>query len=357
MFSPEVVALLGKRVTGVITTLLADGSPHSVIAGIIIDGDDLVSHTGPAARRLQNLRRDPRVNVLAIDPDTPMRYAEFRGTATIEEVPGAELAGAFREHAEKYDLPEEASRVAPDATVVKIRITPYKVGYHDLDPSRMGPERLQRAPETTRQAAVPRANLTLDGEVVQDGADYWIQFTRRYDHDPEAVFDALTNPRRLALWQHPVEYFPRLETGATIYARLNIEAGAVALGKVTALEPPRAFEFRWTTNNPMLPPEFTLAFAIDEDRAVRARLGPFTPAHNILGLLASTHIHLDHLEQAITTTEDDLPSPPWPVKSVVTRSGAMISVARAYAAKLAAAHPELPSTMPIRDHMRRPQAG
>ena len=72
---------------------------------------------------------------------------------------------------------------------------------------------------------------------------------------PEAVFDALTNPRRLVLWEHPVEYFPRLEVGATIFARLNMEVGAVALGKIIEVDPPRAFAFRWTTNNPMLPPE------------------------------------------------------------------------------------------------------
>ncbi|MGW6740071.1 TIGR03618 family F420-dependent PPOX class oxidoreductase [Streptomyces sp. NPDC055025] len=143
MFSEEVVALLSKRVTGVITTLLPDGSPHSVIAGVVIEGDELVSHTGPGARRLENLRADPRINIIAIDPETPMRYLEVRGTAVIEETKGADLVQTFKDHAEKYDLPEEAGKVAPEATVVKIRVTPKKIGYHDLDPSRMGPERLQ----------------------------------------------------------------------------------------------------------------------------------------------------------------------------------------------------------------------
>ncbi|MFC8078125.1 TIGR03618 family F420-dependent PPOX class oxidoreductase [Streptomyces sp. NPDC057307] len=143
MFSEEVVALLSKRVTGVITTLLPDGSPHSVIAGVVIEGDELVSHTGPGAYRLRNLRADPRINILAIDPETPMRYVEVRGTAVIEETKGAELVQTFKDHAEKYDLPEEAGKVEAEATVVKIRVTPKKIGYHELDPSRMGPERLQ----------------------------------------------------------------------------------------------------------------------------------------------------------------------------------------------------------------------
>jgi hypothetical protein len=73
-----------------------------------------------------------------------MRYMEVRGTATLEEVSGAEMAGTFRAHADKYGLPEQAGKVAPQAGVVKIRITPKRIGYHDLDPSRMGPEQLQR---------------------------------------------------------------------------------------------------------------------------------------------------------------------------------------------------------------------
>jgi hypothetical protein len=60
-----------------------------------------------------------------------------------------------------------------------------------------------------------------DGEIVKDDEGYWIVFERQLNHSPEAIWAALTEPRRLAAWEHPVEYFPELREGATIYALLN----------------------------------------------------------------------------------------------------------------------------------------
>lgn len=332
MFSPEAVALLSKRVTGVITTLLPDGSPHSVVAGVMLDGDELVSHTGPAARRLANIRADPRINVIAIDPDSPMRYVEVRGTATLQEGGGQALGGRFKQHAEKYGLPEEAGQIREGIAVVQIRVKPTKVTFHAFDPSRMGPATTQRpgaGPAVSGGQAEPQVVAT--GTLVEDGEGRWIEFERRVDHAPEAVWAALTEPRRLVTWQHPVEFFPDLRLGATISAQLNPQAGAFALGKITELEPPHRFAFRWTTNNPLLPPEFTLAYTV-EDGLLKVRSGPFGAGHGIHQLAASFQIHLDHLEEAITTPEDRLPTPPWPPLSVVTRSGLMRPTFLAYAA-------------------------
>ena len=336
MFPPEAVELLSKRATAVITTLLPDGSPHSVVAGVTLDGDVLVSHTGPAARRLANLRADPRIDVVAIDPDTPMRYVEVRGTATLREGGGEGIAARFKQHAEQYGLPQEAGEIRAGITVVQIRITPTKVAFHEFDPSRMGPATAQRGPrpgqippqdtETSAQNPVP------DGIIRQDEAGRWIEFERQVAHEPEAVWAALTEPRRLAAWQHPVEFLPELRLGATVYAQLNPQAKAFALGKVTRLEPPHAFAFRWTTNNRSLSPEFSIAYTF-EHGTLRVQAGPFSPQDAVVPLAASIHIHLDHLEQAITTPEDELPREPWSPISVVTRSGRMRPVAQAYAAE------------------------
>ncbi|MEV4516325.1 pyridoxamine 5'-phosphate oxidase family protein [Dactylosporangium sp. NPDC049525] len=333
MFPPEAVALLSKRVTGVITTLLPDGSPHSVVAGVMLDGDQIVSHTGPAAKRLANLRANPRINVIAIDPDSPMRYVEVRGTATLQEGGGQALGQRFKEHAEKYGLPEEAGTIRAGITVVQIRVTPTKVSYHEFDPSRMGPATTQR-PGSKPPAAgeTPEQDIVPSGTLLEDEEGRWIEFERRLAHAPEAVWAALTEPRRLAIWQHPVEYLPDLRLGATIFAQLNPQARAFALGKVTVLEPPRAFAFRWTTNNPLLPPEFTIGYTF-EDGVLKVRSGPFGPEHGIHQLAASMQIHLDHLEKAVTTPEDLLPTPPWPPVSVVTRSGLMRPTFMAYASK------------------------
>jgi uncharacterized protein YndB with AHSA1/START domain len=171
-----------------------------------------------------------------------------------------------------------------------------------------------------------------DGRVYDDGDGRWIEFERQVPFAPDAVWAALTDPRRLVLWQHPVEFIPELRLGATIYAHLNPQAKAVALGKVIELERPRKFAFRWTTNNAQLPPEFVIEYSLEKDR-LHVRSGPFTEDHGVVLLASSFHIHLDHLATAIATPAADLPHPPWPHSSVVTRSGMMPAVSRAYMAK------------------------
>ena len=333
MLPPEAVALLSKRVTGVITTLLPDGSPHSVIAGVMLDGDQLVTHTGPATKRLKNLAADPRINVIAIDPDSPMRYVEVRGTATVQEGGGQALGQRFKEHAEKYGLPEEAGKIRAGITVVQIRVTPTKVSYHEFDPSRMGPSTTQRpGSQSSAPGGAPQQEVIPNGTLLEDEEGRWIEFESRLAHPAEDVWAALTDPRRLLIWQHAVEYFPELTLGATISAQLNPQIKAFALGRITVLEPPRAFAFRWTTNNPLLPPDFTIGYVF-EDGVLKVRSGPFGPANGIHQLAASMQIHLDHLEEAITTAADELPALPGPPISVVTRSGLMRPTFLAYAAK------------------------
>lgn len=155
-FSPEVIELLSHRVIAVVTTLQPNGDPHSVIAGVVLEGDQLVSHTGPSARRLRNLRADPRINVIAVDPHNPMKYVEVRGTATLQEISDQQhMQARFREHASKYGLPDEAGEIAPGVEVVQIRITPHRINFFDLQRSQMGPATQQRRRGVAPAEAAP----------------------------------------------------------------------------------------------------------------------------------------------------------------------------------------------------------
>ncbi len=196
------------------------------------------------------------------------------------------------------------------------------------------------------EAPTPPSVEELDGEITRDADGYRIIFERLVPHRTEAVFAALTQPRRLALWEHPVEYYPDLREGATIFAHLNPQVGAFALGVITQLEPPHHFAFRWTTNHRMLPPDFTMSFAVsaagEGASTVRLVVGPFGEGYQIVALMASIHIHLDHLEEAVVAEEGDLPVEPWPPVSVVTRDGRMRPMAMLYDDKIRPAHPDLP---------------
>jgi PPOX class probable F420-dependent enzyme len=141
--SADVVALLGKPAIAVFGTLLPDGGPQATVAGFVVDGDQLVTHTGIGVQRVKNLRIDPRINVLVVDPDNPLRYVEVRGIAELRECTAADIGPLFKAQAEKYGLPEHVGQVREGTRVTQIQITPTKVNYQAFEPVRMGPQSRQ----------------------------------------------------------------------------------------------------------------------------------------------------------------------------------------------------------------------
>ena len=62
-----------------LTTLGPDGSPQTSVVWCDTDGDDVLVNTMRGFAKERNLRRDPRVALLAYDPRQPLRYLEVRG--------------------------------------------------------------------------------------------------------------------------------------------------------------------------------------------------------------------------------------------------------------------------------------
>jgi PPOX class probable F420-dependent enzyme len=78
-----------------LTTINPDGSPHVTCAWTDIDGDELLIATLPDQRKLQNMRRDPRVALSFESGDiSPFGLAEYLvvyGRARITEGGAPEL--------------------------------------------------------------------------------------------------------------------------------------------------------------------------------------------------------------------------------------------------------------------------
>jgi len=71
---------------GTVTTLRADGSPHSTVVWVDTDGDDVVRFNTPAGSLKQrHLTRDPRLSLVVIDPQEMYRWVGVTGTAAITE--------------------------------------------------------------------------------------------------------------------------------------------------------------------------------------------------------------------------------------------------------------------------------
>ena len=81
---------------GHLVTIGRDGRPQVTCVWVAVDGDDLLTaHLNPAQRKLENIRRDPRVAVSfegsEVRPPGLREYVVVHGRATIEEGGAPEL--------------------------------------------------------------------------------------------------------------------------------------------------------------------------------------------------------------------------------------------------------------------------
>lgn len=71
-----------------------------------------------------------------------------------------------------------------------------------------------------------------------DGS-YLFQITRRFEKPIEEVWDAISNPERIARWIAPTTFEPR--AGSPIL--VEFEGGGTSTGHVVTFEPPKLFEY------------------------------------------------------------------------------------------------------------------
>ena len=71
--------LFQKPVHGVLTTMMPDGIPQSSIVWVDYDGECILINTTLERQKGQNMRANPKVTVLVIDPKDSSRWVEVRG--------------------------------------------------------------------------------------------------------------------------------------------------------------------------------------------------------------------------------------------------------------------------------------
>ena len=75
----------------VISTINPDGRPQSSVVWAKVADDQVIISTIRGRRKCRNMERDPRVTLLAQDPEDPYHYVELRGAVTLDEAGGDEL--------------------------------------------------------------------------------------------------------------------------------------------------------------------------------------------------------------------------------------------------------------------------
>jgi PPOX class probable F420-dependent enzyme len=71
--------LLLRPVYGVLSTIMPDGQPQSSLVWVDYDGTYLLLNTTLERQKCRNMRANPRVSLLVVDPDNTARWVEVRG--------------------------------------------------------------------------------------------------------------------------------------------------------------------------------------------------------------------------------------------------------------------------------------
>lgn len=76
--------LIDGPVLVTLATIMPDGQPQLSVIWCNSDEDFVLINTVRGRQKAKNIVRDPRVTILAFDPDDPLRFLEIRGA--VEEV-------------------------------------------------------------------------------------------------------------------------------------------------------------------------------------------------------------------------------------------------------------------------------
>jgi PPOX class probable F420-dependent enzyme len=114
----------------VVTTLRADGSPHSTVVWVENEDGDLSFNTAVGRAKERHLRQNPRLSLLVLNPENPMQWLAVTGSGTI----GTDDAEPQMDRLAKKYLGEDVYPWrSPDEERVKVRIAIDRVDASGLD--------------------------------------------------------------------------------------------------------------------------------------------------------------------------------------------------------------------------------
>jgi PPOX class probable F420-dependent enzyme len=124
--SDAALDLIGSSAVATVVTLDADGTPRMSAAWVGIEDGEIVIGTLPDQRKLQNLRRDPRVALTLqgerINEWGLREYLVINGTARVTEGAAAELLQRLARTYIGPDVVFPAMPNPPAGFVIRIRV-------------------------------------------------------------------------------------------------------------------------------------------------------------------------------------------------------------------------------------------
>lgn len=129
--------LFERPIYVILTTLMPDGQPQSTVVWADYDGQYVRVNVAEGRQKIRNMERNPKVTVIAVDPDNPYRWLEVRGTVeTMTDQGGAEhieaLSRKYNNGRAYYGDFAPAERRSQETRIL-IRIKPTKVFAYPLN--------------------------------------------------------------------------------------------------------------------------------------------------------------------------------------------------------------------------------
>jgi len=116
---------------GTITDLRPDGSPHTTVVWVDVDGDGGVSfNTAHGRAKPRYIADDSRVSLTVVDPADPYRWLSVSGTATLVDEGADDQIDRL---AKKYIGADSYPFRSPDERRVSVRISATRIESRGLD--------------------------------------------------------------------------------------------------------------------------------------------------------------------------------------------------------------------------------
>jgi PPOX class probable F420-dependent enzyme len=115
--------LLDGKTVVTFVTVNPDGCPQASPVWATRDGDDILLSTLVGRQKERNLRGEPRVSVVVVNPENPYEYVEVRGKAKLESEGAKDLVETL---SRKY-TGGPYTNDGPGDERVTVRVTPEHV--------------------------------------------------------------------------------------------------------------------------------------------------------------------------------------------------------------------------------------
>jgi PPOX class probable F420-dependent enzyme len=124
--------LLVKPVHGVFSTIMPDGQPQSSIVWVDYDGTYVLINTTLERQKGRNMRANPKVALLVIDPQDGSRWIEVRGNVVEIRREGAEAhadlltqryTGKQRFYGDMYPVEQKQKETRVIVTIEPIKVS------------------------------------------------------------------------------------------------------------------------------------------------------------------------------------------------------------------------------------------